>query len=125
MVVEQGHPMNRRLEEEGMNTVKEYYHPTNHRLKVEDIDMDMVRIHIVEVEVWIRWRSITIKWITDRRWRVWIGRIVMWGRIWRMRWRWLKESTMVWCWWDIGPAMERRGIDEIVGSGRNLWNWDV
>jgi hypothetical protein len=61
MVVEQGHPMNRRLEEEGMNTVKEYYHPTNHRLKMEDIDMDMVCIHIVEVGVWIRWRSITIK----------------------------------------------------------------
>jgi hypothetical protein len=34
------------LREEGMNMVEEQYHPMNHRLEVED--MDMVGIHMVE-----------------------------------------------------------------------------
>jgi hypothetical protein len=42
---------------EGMNMVEEQDHPTNHRLEVEY--MDMMGIHMVEVGVWIRWRSIT------------------------------------------------------------------
>jgi hypothetical protein len=74
MVEEQDHSTNHRLGEEDMNMVEEHYHPKNHRPEVEDIDM--VGNHMVEVGVWIRWRS-----ITTRRWMVWIGRIVVWGRI--------------------------------------------
>jgi hypothetical protein len=48
MMEEQYHPMNHRLEDEGMNMVEEQYHPMNHRLEVED--MNMVGIHMVEVE---------------------------------------------------------------------------
>jgi hypothetical protein len=40
--------MNHRLGEEGMNMVKEHYHPMNHRLEVEY--MDMVGIYMVEVD---------------------------------------------------------------------------
>jgi hypothetical protein len=56
--------------------VEEYYHPINHRLEVED--MDIVGIHMVDVEVWIWWSA---RRTTDRRWRVLIGRILIWGRI--------------------------------------------
>jgi hypothetical protein len=59
MVKEQDHPMNHRLGEEGMDMVMEHYYPMNHRLEVTD--MDMVGIHMVEVGVWIRWRSNTIR----------------------------------------------------------------
>jgi hypothetical protein len=51
--------MNHRLGEEGMDMVMEHYYPMNHRLEVTD--MDMVGIHMVEVGVWIRWRSNTIR----------------------------------------------------------------
>jgi hypothetical protein len=47
--------MNYWLGEECMNMVKEHYHPMNHQIEVDD--MDMMDIHIVEVEVWIWWRS--------------------------------------------------------------------
>jgi hypothetical protein len=30
----------------------------------------------------------------------------------------LKENTNVWCWRSIRLTMERRGIDELIGSGR-------
>jgi hypothetical protein len=40
--------MDHQLGEEAMHMVEEHYHPMNHRLEVED--MDMVGIHIVEVE---------------------------------------------------------------------------
>jgi hypothetical protein len=43
-------------EVEGMNMVEKQDHPMNHRLEE---DMNMVRIHMVEVEIWIRWRNIT------------------------------------------------------------------
>jgi hypothetical protein len=56
--------------------VEEYYHPINHRLEVED--MDIVGIHMVDVGVWIWW---SVCRTTDRRWRVLIGRILIWGRI--------------------------------------------
>jgi hypothetical protein len=48
MVEEHDHLTNHQLGQESMNTVEEHYHPTNHRLEVEDIDM--VGIHMVEVE---------------------------------------------------------------------------
>jgi hypothetical protein len=68
IVEKHDHPMNHMLGEEGMNMAKEHYHLTNHRLEVEDMDM-------MEVGVWIWWRSACR--ITDWRWRVLIGRIVI------------------------------------------------
>jgi hypothetical protein len=102
--------------EEGMNMVEEHYHPMNHGLEVED--MNMVGIHMVRVGVWIRWRSNT----TDEPPT---GGGGVWGRIWRLRWRWLKENTRAWCWRGIGLTMEWRGIGELIGSGRSLQNQGV
>jgi hypothetical protein len=45
------------LEVDSMNMVEEQDHPMNHRLGEED--MNMVGIYMVEVGVWIWWRSIT------------------------------------------------------------------
>jgi hypothetical protein len=123
MMEEHDHLMKHRLGEEDMNIVKKHYHPMKHRLQVED--MDMVGIHMVEVGVWIWWRNITTQWTTNWRWRVLIRRIVIRERIWQLMWRWLKESMMVWCWWDIKPVMDQRGISELIGSGMSLRNQSV
>jgi hypothetical protein len=58
MVEEQDHPMNHRLEEEGMNmvgnnivemdgmdTVEEHFHPMNHQSEVEGMDMMEEHFH--------------------------------------------------------------------------------
>jgi hypothetical protein len=45
------------LEVDSMNMVEEQDHPMNHRLGEED--MNMVGIYMVEVGVWIWWRSTT------------------------------------------------------------------
>jgi hypothetical protein len=47
------------LEVDSMNMVEEQDHPMNHRLGEED--MNMVGIYMVEVGVWIWWRSITTR----------------------------------------------------------------
>jgi hypothetical protein len=47
------------LEVEGMNMVEEQDHLMNHRLGEEN--MNMVGLHMVEVSVWIRCRSITTR----------------------------------------------------------------
>jgi hypothetical protein len=47
------------LEVDSMNMVEEQDHPMNHQLGEED--MNMVGIYMVEVGVWIWWRSITTR----------------------------------------------------------------
>jgi hypothetical protein len=42
-----------------MNMVEKQDHLMNHQADVDD--MDMMGIHMVEVEVWIRWMSITTR----------------------------------------------------------------
>jgi hypothetical protein len=95
MVEEQDHPTNHQLREEGMNMVgsnmvkvdgmdmvEEHFHPMNHRSEVEGMDTVEKHFHPMnhrpEVGVWIRW-------------------ILVWGRIERLSWRWLKESPRAWC----------------------------
>jgi hypothetical protein len=123
MVEEQDHPTNHRLEDEGMNmvgsnmvevddmnTVEVYFHPMNHRSEVES--MDTVEEHFHPMN-----HRLNVEGIDT----VDTGM----GGIERLSWKWLKESPGTWCWRGTGPAMEQRGIVELVGSGRRLRNRGV
>jgi hypothetical protein len=48
-----------------------------------------------------------------------------WCRTASHQWSHLKESMRTWCSWGIGSTMEQRGISELVGSERSLWNQSV
>jgi hypothetical protein len=99
MVEEQDHPMKHWLGEEGMNMVG------SHKVEVDSIDMVEEYFHLMNHRPQMKGMD-----------TVYSGM----GRIERLSWRWLKESSRARCWRGTRLAMERRGIDELIRSGRSL-----
>jgi hypothetical protein len=110
MVEEQDHPMNHQWGEEDMNmmdshmmevkdmnTLEEHYHPMNHQPEVEDMDTVKEHYHPMNHRSEVNGMDREDSGM---------------GRIWLLRWMWLKESPMTWCWRGIGLARHWRAHQE-------------
>jgi hypothetical protein len=93
-----------------MNMVEEQCHLMNHRLEVEG--MDMVGIHIVEVEERPSNHRPEVKGMDMKDSDMWEDMLVDVQVV--------EREHEDGCGRDIGPAMERRGISELIESGRSL-----